>query len=347
MATIPDGHHGRLTIKQIAEMAQVSRSTVSRVINGHVSVHPKVRNRVQRIITEHHYIPQSAARGLVRQRSDLVGLVFPWNIPTDPFFATIVNGLSEAFSDAGYFLMVSLVPSHMRQSFVDRIVRSSHFDGLVMALGDVNDPTLPLFRDYRTPLVLIDHHPLYENFSCVYAANREGAQAAVGHLIALGHRRIATITGPLRMVSALDRRDGYEQALADAGIELDPDLIREASFTSTDTAYRVMSDLLDRSPHPTAVFAGNDVIAIGALRAIREAGLSTPDDIAVVGFDDSPVAISAEPPLTTVHQPGHDLGTTAANLLIQQLRNPDNQPQHIKLPTSLVIRQSCGARRGA
>jgi LacI family transcriptional regulator len=188
----------------------------------------------------------------------------------------------------------------------------------------------------------VGRHPYFDRLNWVDVENREGARQAVAHLLALGHRRVATITGPLHMAVALDRRDGYKQALLEAGLAVDPALIARGDFTQ-EGGYRAMSQLLSLPQPPTAVFVASDAMAIGALRAAREAGRAVPGDVAVVGFDDLPSAAFASPPLSTVHQPIYDLGATAANLLADRLDGAEqSSPVHICLPTRLVVRQSCG-----
>jgi LacI family transcriptional regulator len=348
LGTIPSGGRA-LTIVQVAALAGVSRSTASRVLNGHPSVRGDVRERVTRVIADHDYVPQAAARSLVRRRTDVIGLILPWDAigrsSSNQFLATVVRGMSDACTEQGRFLMTSMVPDPMKRDFYERFVRGRHVDGVVMPLTDLGDPLPPLFLRDRRPLVLIDRHPSYPGLSCVHAANRDGARAAVRHLLDLGHRRIATITGPPRMTSTRDRRDGYEDALREAALPIDPALVAEGDYTEA-SGRRAMARILDLAPPPTAVFAANDEMAVGALRAAAETGFTVPDDVAVVGFDDGPVAEATEPPLTTVRQSGYDLGRAGAAMLINQLDAPGGDPRHVCLPTTLTVRRSCGATPG-
>lgn len=333
------------TIEEIAELAQVSRSTVSRVLNNHPSVRPTVRDRVLRVINEQNYAPHAAARSLASSRTNIIGLLIPRSAATifsDPFFSAVIQGVSEACNSHGYFLMLSMVTSEMEQGFYNRILRSRHFDGIIMLSSDVDDPILPLLIQDHTPLVMIGSHPYFQKLSWVDVDNREGARLAVAHLIGLGHRRIGTITGPLQMTAGLDRRDGYKLALVEAGIAVSPDLIIEGDF-SQEGGYQAMLRLLALPQRPTAVFVASDAMAIGALRAAREAGLSVPDDIALVGFDDLPSGSFADPPLTTVHQPVLEMGAAAVGLLLDRLKLTDQPPLQVRQPASLVVRSSCGA----
>jgi LacI family transcriptional regulator len=336
----------RLTIEEIADLADVSRSTVSRVLNNHPSVRPSVRARVQQVIQEHRYTPRAAARSLASRRTNVVGLLIPRSAATifsDPFFPHVIQGITETCSNRGYFLLLSMVTVEREQDFYERVLRGRHVDGLIMMSSDIDDPILPLLIRDESALVLVGRHPYLADVSSADVDNRDGAVQAIRHLVELGHRRIATITGPLYMAGAMDRRDGYKQALAEAAIPIRPELIVEGDYTQA-SGYATMRQLLDLSERPAAVFAASDVMAAGALRAIHEAGLRVPDDIALVSFDDLPLASILTPPLTTVHQPLYELGAAAADLLLQRLDQPDDhRPTHVVLPTHLVVRQSSGA----
>jgi len=335
----------RLTIEEIADLADVSRSTVSRVLNNHPSVRPSVRQRVQQVIQEHRYTPRAAARSLASRRTNVVGLLIPRSAATffsDPFFPHVIQGITETCSNRGFFLLLSMVTVEREQDFYERVLRGRHVDGLIMMSSDIDDPILPLLIRDESPLVLVGRHPYLADVTFADVENRDGAVQAVRHLIELGHQRIATITGPPFMVAAMDRRDGYKQALAEAAIPIRPDLIVESDFTQSG-GYAAMHEILRLPDHPTAIFAGSDVMAAGALRAIHEVGLRVPDDMSLVSFDDLPLASILTPPLTTVHQPLHELGAAAADLLLNRLeQSDDHQPNHVRLPTHLVVRQSSG-----
>jgi len=336
---------GRLTIEEIADLADVSRSTVSRVLNNHPSVRPAVRERVQQVIQEHRYTPRAAARSLASNRTNVVGLLIPRSAATifsDPFFPHVIQGITETCSNRGYFLLLSMVTAEREQDFYERVLRGHHVDGLIMMSSDIDDPILPLLLRDESPLVLVGRHPYLPDVSSADVENRDGAVQAVQHLIELGHRHIAAITGPLYMVAGMDRRDGYKQALAEAAIPIRPELIFEADFTQAG-GYAAMHEVLQLPERPTAIFAGSDVMAAGALCAIHEAGLRVPQDLSLVSFDDLPLASILTPPLTTVHQPLHELGMAAADLLLNRLESPDeHQPSHVRLPTHLVVRESSG-----
>ena len=333
----------RLTIEEVALAAHVSRSTVSRVINNHPSVRPQVRERVEHVIAQLRYSPRAAARSLASRRTQSVGLLIPRSaalIFSDPFFPHVIQGITETCSRRGYFLMLSMVTAEREQDFYERVIAGHHVDGLMMLSSDVDDPILPMLIRDSTPLVLVGRHPYLPHISSADVDNLGGARAAVRHLIELGHERIATITGPLYMAAAMDRRDGYKQALAEARIPVRPELIREADFTQAG-GHLAMSELLRLDQPPTAVFTASDPMAVGAMRAIIEAGYSVPADISLVGFDDLPLSQMLTPPLTTVHQPLYELGAAAADLLLNRLeQHGDDVTMHTRLPTHLVVRDS-------
>lgn len=334
-----------LTIEQIAQLANISRSTVSRVLNNHPHVRPDVRDRVLRVISEQGYTPQAAARSLASRRTNVIGLLIPRSttvIFNDPFFAQVIQSVTEACAQFGYFLMLSMVRTEHEQGFYDRILRSRHFDGMIMLSSDIDDPILPQVLKDRMPLTLIGSHPYFENISWVDAEQRHGARNAVAHLVALGHRRIGTVTGPLEMQAGIERRDGYKQGILEAGLPIIHDYIVTADWTQQG-GYKAMQQLLALPQPPTAAFIASDTMAIGAIRAINEAGLSVPDDIAIIAFDDLPSASYANPPLTTVRQPISEMGATAVKLLLDQFEDPEKSVVQVRLPTQLVIRSSCGA----
>lgn len=337
----------KMTIEQIADLAGVSRSTVSRVLNDHPSVSEKARKRVWDVVNEHGYAPSAAARSLASSRTNVIGLLIPRSaasIFSDPYFPQVIQGITETCTEHEYFLMLSMLTGDMEKRFYHRILRGNHFDGVIMLASTVDDPILPLLIKNGLPFVMIGRHPYFEEINCVDAQNRTGAHTAVSHLIELGHSRIATITGPLDVAAALDRRDGYKQALLEAGRTVDSDLIVEGDFTQ-EGGHTAMKQILALDPMPTAVFVASDAMALGALRAIDEAGLDVPDDMAVVGFDDVPAASFSNPPLTTVRQPIYELGTTAATELIAHLESDEETPIQKRLPVELIVRESCGGAR--
>jgi LacI family transcriptional regulator len=337
-----------LTIQDIASLAGVSRSTVSRVLNSQPGVKRRVRERVMQVIQDHNYTPQAAARTLAIARSDSIGVLIPRSAAAslaDPFIATMIQALFESSAQQGYFAMVAMMTADRETGFYDRILRGRHFDGVIMFSSDIDDPILPLLIKDGSPLVLIGRHPYFENVAWVDVENREGAREAVSHLLSLGHRRIGMINGQLQMESALARRDGYKQALLEHGLAIDPELLVEG-FYSPPAAYQAMLTLLDLPRPPTAIFAASDTMAAGALNAIRDRGFRVPEDIAVVGYDDLTIAGPSTPPLTTVRQPVEDMSVHAVRLLVEQIRG-NTSPGSVRLSAKLVVRESTVRGGGA
>jgi LacI family transcriptional regulator len=339
------------TLEEVAKLAGVSRSTVSRVVNQHPNVRPEVRERVWEVIRKIGYQPHAAARSLATRRTRVIGLIIPQAVTTlftDPYFPILMRSIADACSAHNYHLMLSLF-SHRRvqdsrvrvDMLYQQLLRSRYLDGVVVSSAPLDDPIFPRLLEDGVPFIIVGRYP-HERANYVDVDNVVGARMAVEHLLRLGHERVATITGPLNMCAGQDRLEGYRQALAARGIPVDEDLIAEGDFTEQG-GQAAMRRLL---PHrPTAVFAASDMMAAGAIKVLREAGLRVPEDVAVVGFDDIPLASMVEPPLTTVRQPIEQLGSMAVELLVSLMENPGEETVHrVVLPTELVIRASCGVR---
>jgi LacI family transcriptional regulator len=334
----------RLTLEEIARIAGVSRSTVSRVVNDEPNVSVKVRQRVQRVVEEMGYHPNAAARSLVSRHSQTLGAVIPRAMNTvfvDPFFPYVLRGLAEAANENEYHLMLSMVDRPMEEDFYRRALCSQLLDGVIIVSALLDDPLVPrLLRDH-IPFVIIGRHPHEVDANYVDADNVRGARMATEHLLRQGRQRVATITGPLNMIPGLDRREGYLTALRAAGIAIDEDLIVEGDFSEAG-GFAAMQRLLPLEPD--AVFIASDLMAAGALHALSRVGRRVPEDVAMVGFDDAPIATYTDPPLTTVRQPMYELGVNAVRLLIRLLEEDVDEPLRKILPTELVIRVSCGAQ---
>jgi LacI family transcriptional regulator len=331
------------TLEEIARLAEVSRSTVSRVVNQHPNVRPAVRQRVQKIIAETGYQPNAAARSLAFQRSNVIGLAIPRSVHTlftDPYFPPLTQGIAQACNQYGYIL--SLFVEFDEQTLFPRITRQGLLDGLVVQVANTRSNLLAKLASVDMPFIVAGRPHDAPNVSYIDVDNITGAYNAVTHLIRLGHKRIGAITGPLDTTAALDRLEGYRKAILERGLALDEDLIGEGDFTETG-GYHAMQRLLGQKP--SAVFAASDAMAYGALRALREAGLAVPHDVALVGFDDVPCAGTDPSFLTTVRQPIISFGFKAVEILLDVIEHGAQPPRRILMSTELVVRASCGAQQ--
>lgn len=341
----------QFTIEDIAELAGVSRSTVSRVLNNHPSVRATVRDHVLRIINERGYAPQAAARNLVNRRTNVIGVLFPRSthyLLTNPIFASIGQGIGQVCNQQGYTAMLSLGSRDQdhEEKTLFTMLRSRYFDGVVLLSSETNDPLPHMLKEAHIPYTSIGYNPERDDLAYVDVDNVEGAYKAVTHLISLGHQRIAMIKGPSWEVCSAARYEGYQKALHEAGLPLDPELVEEGDWSHT-SGYEAMQKFLKLNQPPSALFSSNDMMAAGAFHAIFEHGLRIPQDVAVVGFDDLPQTSIIIPALTTIRQPSIEIGMRATALLIDQLEDRASQPMHSIFPTTLVIRQSCGASNDA
>ena len=342
----------RPTLEAVAARAGVSRATVSRVVNGGAGVRAELQAKVHQAVDELGYVPNQAARTLVTRRTGAVGVVIAEpesRVFSDPFFARQLRGIGRELSAADSQLVLLLVDDTHDYERVGRYLAGGHVDGALLFSLHRDDPLPAMTRAAGLPTVFggrpswpggeTDPDVLY-----VDSDNRGGARLAVQHLLDRGRRRIATITGPLDQTSALDRLNGWRDALFDAA---DPGLVAEADF-SPEGGGRAMADLLERRPDLDAVFAASDLMASGALRVLREHGRRVPQDVAVVGFNNvESVAEWTDPPLTTVHQDIEGMGRLMARLLLRRLatEGPGGAPaagplSSIITSTRLVVRAS-------
>jgi LacI family transcriptional regulator len=333
--------HTRVTIREVADEAGVSIATVSRVLNGRDDVAPETRELVGRIIQERGYSANRGARALSAGRTGLVGVVVPLVYPV--YFSAILSGATEALQE--HDLRAVLSPTgHQHDREVTLLDRLMHglTDGALIVLPEESSEELERLVDAGYRLVVIDPlMPLDDRIASVSAAHTSGADQAMKHLLGLGHRRIAIITGPRGWVATEDRRRGYHAALASAGILPDPALEVESNF-EIDGGEQAAFQLLDMTEPPTAIFAFNDNHAIGAIKAARIRGLRVPEDLSIVGFDDVEHATIVTPMLTTVRQPLAEMGRTAVSLLMRLLDRHSLETLHVELATRLVVRESSG-----
>jgi LacI family transcriptional regulator len=334
----------RATIHDIAEEAGVSVATVSRVLNQRDHVAPETRELVSQIVRDRGYVVNRSARNLQFGRTGLVGLLVPLVHPD--YFSTIVAGATEALYE--YDLRAVLAPTehkHDREvTLLDRLMHGTT-DGALLVLPEESSEELERLLDSNYRFVVIDPRlPLDARIPAVSAAHSAGADEAVRHLLELGHRRIGVITGPRDWVATEERRRGYHAALASVGILPEPSLEIEADF-EIPGGVRAALRLLDMAEPPTAIFAFNDNLAIGAIQAAGARDLRVPEDLSVVGFDDSEHASLITPALTTVRQPLAEMGRTAVSLLRRLLDGQRFETLHLELGTRLIVRTSSAPPR--
>jgi len=333
----------KLTLEDVAKLSGVSRSTVSRVINDDPSVSAATRARVQAVVQHLNFKPNAAARGLASGRTRVLGVLLPQGVVmlfSDPYFPILIQGMAMASSAADYAMMLWLAQPASERGTIHQMLRGGLIDGLIVSSVVLDDPIVPALVASGTPFLVVGRHPAYPEINYVDCDNQQGAAEAVSHLLRLGRRRVVTVTGPMNAIAGQDRRTGYLTAYQQHGLVPNPAWLAEGDFTEAG-GYLATQRLLPFNPD--GIFAASDVMAVGALRALRDAGRRVPDDVAVVGFDDLPFAARTEPPLTTIRQSIQGLGQLAANTLIAMIEEATPQPRRLTLPTELVIRTSCGA----
>ncbi|MGJ7418205.1 LacI family DNA-binding transcriptional regulator [Streptomyces cinereoruber] len=335
---------GRPTLEEVAARAGVGRGTVSRVINGSPKVSEQAKAAVERAVAELGYVPNRAARALAGSRTDAVALVIPETearLFAEPYFLDIIRGVSAELADADKQLLLTLIRSEQERQRFEQYLAAQRVDGVLLVSVHDDDPLPDQVRALGLPAVLNGRRSRGESVAFVDSDNTGAGRTAVAHLAARGRRAVATITGPLDMYVARCRLDGYREGLAEAGLAADEGLVANGDFTE-EGGRRAMRELLDRRPGLDAVFAASDVMAAGARAVLREAGRRVPEDVALVGVDDSAVARHMDPPLTSVRQPIEEMGRAMARLLLQEIASPgdpDDQPRRM-LPTELVVRAS-------
>ncbi|MEW1873526.1 LacI family DNA-binding transcriptional regulator [Streptomyces caelestis] len=331
----------RPTIKTVAARAGVGRTTVSRVVNGSELVSADARARVLAAIKELNYVPNSVARGLVTNRTNAVALVIPESesrLGSEPFFAALIRGVSGALTESRTQLQLMLVRDQAERDQLTETVAAHRVDGVLLVSVHADDRLPGMLEEMGLPTVLAGRRDAGEQLSYVDSDNAGGATAAVRHLLHRGRRRIATITGPLDMDVGRSRLAGWRTAHREAGVPADELLVEEGGFTE-EGAHRAMRSLLERAPDLDAVFAASDLMAVGVLAELRRQRRRVPDDVAVVGYEDSVLARHTAPPLTTVRQPVEEIGRTMARILTGITQRGEPRQQRT-LPTELVVRES-------
>ncbi|MEX2160470.1 MAG: LacI family DNA-binding transcriptional regulator [Anaerolineales bacterium] len=328
----------KVTIVEVAERAGVSLGTVSRVLNNDIHVAPDTRERVVSVVRELGYVANRQARGLKGSKTNTIGILVP-DLGTG-YIGEIMHGVDAelALHQLDLMLFTTHRAATKEANYVANMVRGM-VDGLLVVLPRNPADYVGTLSRRNFPFVLIDHQGTGSPCPSVGAMNWQGAYNATEHLIKLGHTRIGFITGSMDLGAAIERLGGYKAALKTYHVTEDPQLIYKGSFFQPE-GYAGACALLDIEPPPTAIFASNDVMAMGAMDAVRSRGLRVPEDISILGFDDIPQAAVVRPALTTVRQPLREMGGLAAQMLIDKLKNPTTELGRTELPTELIVRAS-------
>jgi LacI family transcriptional regulator len=336
---------GQTTIHDIARLAGVSIATVSRALNNRRYVAPETRDEVLRIAREHGFRTNTSARALSGGRTGLVSAIVP-DVNAE-YFSNILAGVSEALHELDMDLVLSMSHhQHDRELTLLKRIMRTRTDGVLLLLPSESADELEALRHQGLPFVIVDpRQPVPPGVPSVSAAHAAGAREATEHLLALGHRRIGVISGAPDWLASVERLRGYQAALAAADIPTDPGLVIEADFAVSEGGAIATEKLLDQPEPPTAIFAFNDILALGALRAAAARGLRVPDDLSIVGFDDAGTAALVTPALTTVRQPLGEMGRLATGLLARLLNRQSVEALHIELETKLVVRGSTAPAR--
>lgn len=330
------------SIRDVAALAGVSTATVARVLRGTAPVSEALARRVKWAVSELDYVPNAVARGLSRGRSNLVGLLVP-DI-SNPFFAEVTRGLEEVAAQHDYHVLVSSSDLHAeRESELVRVFESRTVDAVAFTPSATTAPHLRRLRKAGVPLAFVDRRVTDVAAPTVRTDNKAAAHQAVRYLLELGHRRIAMLGGPPAFATAVERLEGFTAAMREAGVRVGKGLVRQG-FLGIDGGYQAMASVLDTRPRPTAVFSFNNLLAVGALGALRDRGVRVPEGISLVTFDDMSLFPYVDPPITAIAQPAYEMGVETGRLLFAMLDRPDRTAEDyrdIVLPTDFRIRASC------
>ena len=329
-------------MKNVAKLANVSIATVSRVFTGSDNVADKTRKKVMKAVKELNYHPNALARQLRMMETKTIIVVVP-DI-TNTFFSQVLKGIEITARRNGYRVLLGDTGNDITiEHEYLKALYEKHADGLVLLTARMDRNTIEsLMKKY--PVVLACEYLEDSNFPTVSIDNISAARKATEHLIKLGHKRVAHITGPMNVILSRDRLKGYKQAMKTYGLEIDPLLIAEGDFYYK-TGYDLMLKLMSIDNLPTAVFAANDEMAIGAIKAIQSQGLKVPEDIAIVGFDNIKMSVFFSPSLTTIGQPMYKIGEKAMNLLLDLIRGKKLRKNQFLLDDKLIVRESCGYKK--
>jgi LacI family transcriptional regulator len=329
------------TISDVAKRAGVSTMTVSRVINSSGYIAHETQERVEKAIAELGFVPNALARSLRFKQTKTIALVL--TDITNPFFTTLARGVEDAASENGFTVMFTNTDESSDEEAENlNTLLQKQVDGVLLVPAGSSNESVTYLQERSIPVVVLDRRVPDVKVDTVCSDSVPGAYQVTRHLIDLGHRSIAIISGPLHISTSADRAEGYRLAMQEAGLPIDVQWVQHGHFTQ-DSGYEMVKALLPLQPRPTAVLAANNFIAIGAYAALRDAGLRIPEDISLVTFDDLPAKLMLEPFLTTVDQSAYEMGYQATKLLLTHLSGETPaEPRVIVLPTRLIIRSSSG-----
>ena len=332
-------------MRDVAERAGVSVTSVSHVINHTRRVSDDLRQRVLLAMEELGYQPNALARSLRRKETHTLGVIVPNS--ADPFFGEVTRGVEDTCFERGYNIILCNSDSDLaKELHYSNVLSEKRVDGILfLAAGGKSTEHIHSLQNQGTPLVVVDRHVPDLTLDVVLVNNAWGGWLATRHLIDLGHRHIGCITGPSDLTLSAERVTGYRRALQEAGLSIDENLVVKGDF-QFESGYRAALHFLGLRPPPTAIFANNDLMAVGVINAALKLGCAVPADLSVVGFDDVPLASFIYPLLTTVAQPKYDMGVVATTMLLERINNPDMPPRQTLLETQLIVRDSTAPPKG-
>jgi len=331
-----------ITIKDVAEKAHVSIATVSRVLNNTRYVSPEIAVRVHQAVEELHYEHNALARNLRRNQSLTLGVIIPDS--NNPFFAEVTRGVEDACFDQGYVVVLCNTSESTEKaaSYLTTLYQHRAAGIIIVSPGDMTDE-LQAYLDKGYPIVVVDRPLPRVAADMVVSDNYGGARMAVQHLVELGHKRIAFIINQEPLETVKSRWQGAQDAMSEAGLPIDPDLIYHQGDFLPDSGYKAAHQFLRLSTPPSAIFAFNDLMAFGVLSFAYDRHIRIPEDLSIIGFDDIAISAYAVPSLTTIAQPKYELGQKVAEILLKRIQGDDAPILHLTLPTELIVRKSTAA----
>lgn len=327
-----------VTLKDIAKRVGVTESTVSRVLNGIPKASEETRREILKVASELNYIPNEVARSLVNKKTNTIGLII--SDLSNLYFSTVAGGIENIASQYDYSLIISTTGGSEAQELKYlRIFKEKRVDGLIYISGKMPGSCEEALQKLEMPVVVVSRH-IHSNLPSIHIDNVKESKKAVQYLIDRGHKNIAMISGDYKDVeSGALRVRGYRKALKENGIEFNPELVFEGDF-KINSGIKAMEEILKKDPKPTAVFAGSDEMAVGAIKTIKRAGLNVPEDISIMGFDNNIIAQVSDPELTTIGQPSHKIGELAMEMLSKIIRGEELKETNVYLPCNLIERGS-------